>query len=86
MTSDIRQRVRDVVRDNARLSVDIDQLDDDSDLFVAGMTSHQTISVMLALEDTFDVVIPDDLLRANVFRSVAAITAAIVQLLTTEAT
>lgn len=69
--------VRDVLREHARLPVDVDSLDDDADLFQAGMSSHASVNVMLALEDRFDIEFPDQMLKRSVFETVAAITAAV---------
>jgi acyl carrier protein len=66
-----------VLRDHARLPVDADTLDEDEDLFRAGMSSHASVNVMLALEDAFDVEFPDAMLNRSVFESVAAIGAAL---------
>jgi acyl carrier protein len=76
LATDIRQ----VLRDHARLPVDIDALDDHEDLFRAGMSSHASVSVMLALEDAFDLEFPDRMLKRSVFESVADIAAAIGEL------
>ncbi len=78
--SDPRSQIRQVLRDHARLPVDVDSLDDRADLFVAGMTSHASVNVMLALENSFDVEFPDSMLKRSVFESVADIAAAIVEL------
>jgi len=75
--SDPRAEIRRVLRDHARLPVDVDSLDDRADLFQAGMTSHASVNVMLALEDAFDVEFPDDMLKRSVFDTVADIAAAI---------
>ena len=75
--NDLTAEVRQVLRDHARLPVDPDTLDDDADLFRAGMTSHASVNVMLALEDTFDIEFPDTMLKRSVFESVAAIAAAV---------
>jgi acyl carrier protein len=76
MTDEIRQ----IIRDHARLPVDVDTLDDDADLHLAGMTSHASINVMLALEDHFDVEFPDRMLTRGVFQSIAAIAGALAEL------
>ena len=55
-------------------------LKDDSDLYEAGMTSHASVNVMLALEGAFDVEFPDRMLRRGVFESVSAIAAALTEL------
>ena len=73
-------RIRKVIADHARLSVDVATLDDDVDLYQAGMTSHASVNLMLALEDEFDIEFPDRLLKRSVFESVAAIRSALDEL------
>ena len=57
--------------------MDIETLDDHADLYQAGMTSHASVNVMIALEDTFDVEFLDSMLKRSVFESVASIAAAL---------
>ena len=78
--TDPRPEIRRVLRDHGRLPVEVDSLEDHADLFQAGMTSHASVNVMLALEDAFDVEFPDNMLKRSVFGSVAAIAAAIGEL------
>jgi acyl carrier protein len=78
MTDEIRR----VVREHARLPVDVDALADDADLFQAGMTSHASVNVMLALEDAFELEFPDRMLKRSVFASIAAIREALAELQT----
>jgi acyl carrier protein len=80
MTADTRTEIRRVLADHARLPVDVNTLSDDADLFAAGMTSHASVNLMLALEDAFDVEFPDRMLTRGVFDSVSAIAAAIDEL------
>lgn len=47
------------------------------DLFAAGLTSFKTVGVMLAIEEDFDVVFPDQLLTRATFSSIASLAAAI---------
>jgi acyl carrier protein len=75
-----RERIRQVLRDHAQLPVDVDSIDDEADLFQAGMSSHASVNVMLALEDSYDIEFPDAMLTRSVFESVAAIGAAVQQL------
>jgi acyl carrier protein len=70
-----------VLRDHARLPIEIDSLSDQDDLFQAGMSSHASVNVMLALEDAFDIEFPDQMLKRSVFESVSGIEAAIDELL-----
>jgi acyl carrier protein len=72
--------VRDIVSEHGRLAVDIDALADEASLYEAGMTSHASVNVMLALEDTFDVEFPDEMLTRSVFESIASISSALAQI------
>jgi acyl carrier protein len=80
MSESTNEQIRQVLRDHARLPVDVDAIDDQADLFQAGMSSHASVNVMLALEDAFDVEFPDRMLKRSVFESVAGISAAIGEL------
>jgi acyl carrier protein len=73
----MNEKIRQVIREHAKLSVDVDQLGDQDDLYQAGMTSHASVNVMIALEDTFDVEFLDSMLKRSVFESVASIAAAL---------
>jgi acyl carrier protein len=78
--SALADEIRRVLRDHARLPIDVDSLDDQADLFRAGMSSHASVNVMLALEDAFDIEFPDSMLKRGVFESVAGIDAAVQEL------
>jgi acyl carrier protein len=80
MSAGYGDRIRAVLRDHARLPVDVQTLGEDADLFAAGMSSHASVNVMLALEDTFDVEFPDAMLKRSVFESIASIDAAVSEL------
>jgi acyl carrier protein len=73
----MKERIRQVLKEHAQLSVDIETLDNDADLYQAGMTSHASVNVMIALEDTFDIEFLDSMLKRSVFESVASIAAAL---------
>jgi acyl carrier protein len=79
-TTTLTSRIREVIEQTARLRVGIDSLADEADLFQAGMTSHASVNVMLALEDAFDVEFPDHMLKRSVFESVTSISAALAEL------
>ena len=72
--------IRAIVKEHGRLSVDINTLNDESDLYAAGMTSHASVNLMLALEEKFDVEFPERMLRRRAFENIAAIRAAIEEL------
>ena len=76
MTDHIRQ----ILADHARLGVDVAALADDADLYAAGMTSHASVNVMLALEEEFDLEFPDRMLTRRVFQSIDAIASALTEL------
>ena len=73
-------KIRNILKEHGRLTKDAQSLGERDDLYQAGMTSHASVNVMLALEDAFDVEFPDELLKRSVFESVASITAALNQL------
>jgi acyl carrier protein len=70
-------RVRAVLAQHARLSGDATTMDAQADLYQAGMTSHASVNVMLALEGEFDVEFPDDMLNRSAFASIRAICQAV---------
>lgn len=73
----IDEQIRDILAEFGRLRVDVATLDDDADLYGAGLSSHAAVNVMIALEDAFDIEFPDSLLRKSTFASVDAIRAAV---------
>jgi acyl carrier protein len=72
--------IRSILKDHGRLSVDTATLAEDADLYQAGLTSHASVNVMLALEGQFDVEFPDRMLKRGVFGSIASIRDAIAEL------
>jgi acyl carrier protein len=72
--------IRELITAHACLAVDVDTLADDASLYEAGMTSHATVNLMLALEGSFDVEFPDSMLKRSVFESVTTIAAALTEL------
>ena len=76
----MNDRIRAILKEQGRLAVDIATLADDSDLYEAGLTSHASVNVMLALEGEFDVEFPDHMLKRSVFESISAIRTAIDEL------
>jgi acyl carrier protein len=76
----LRNQIRQVIAEHARLAVEVADLDDRDDLFRAGMSSHASVNVMLALEEAFDVEFPESMLRKSTFESVQAIEAALGEL------
>jgi len=74
-------KIRSILKEHGRLSRDIEALPPEADLYQAGMTSHASVNVMLALEGEFDVEFPDHMLKRNVFNTIASIHAALDELI-----
>jgi acyl carrier protein len=73
-------KIRTILKEHGRLSKDAATLDTNADLYQAGMTSHASVNVMLALEGEFDIEFPDSMLKRDVFSSIDAIGAAVSEL------
>jgi acyl carrier protein len=80
ISSPLDDEIRGILRAHARLNVDVGTLDSDADLYRAGMTSHASVNLMLALEDKFGVEFPERMLRRRTFETIAAIGAAMREL------
>ena len=72
--------IKKLLAEHARLLVDVSQLDEDSDLYQAGLTSLSTVNLMLALEEHFDVEFLDRMLGRKTFGSIRALNEAIAEL------
>jgi len=73
-------QIRAILREHGRLAADVTTLSENADLYAAGMSSHASVNVMLALEGVFDVEFPDHMLKRSVFASPASIRDAIEEL------
>ena len=73
-------KIRQIIQEHGRLSVDVHTLGDQADLYLAGLTSHASVNLMLALETAFDVEFPDLMLKRSVFQSVSSIREALQKL------
>ncbi len=78
--SDNAIKIRNILKEHGRLTKDALALGEADDLYQAGMTSHASVNVMLALEGEFDVEFPDHMLKRSVFESIASIRTAIDEL------
>ena len=72
--------IREVLAQHGSLSVDVNALDPESDLYDAGLTSLATVGVMLALEDRFNIEFPESMLRRKTFESLDSIADALSKL------
>lgn len=66
-------RIREILAAHARLDTDASALAAGDDLYAAGMSSHASINVMLALEDEFDIEFPETALTRSTFASIERI-------------
>ena len=80
MGTSVQTRVRDLLKEARCLPADTETLANDADLYAAGLSSHATVNLMLALEEAFDIEFPDRLLRRQTFSSIDAIAEALVEI------
>lgn len=74
------EKVREILNQHGRLTTPVEELPDEGDLYNAGLTSLATVSLMLALEEEFDVEFPDAMLSRKTFGSIESIADAIEEL------
>lgn len=72
----MKDTIRTVLDQHGHLSKPASAVADSDDLYQAGLTSHATVNVMLALEDELDLEFPDELLNRATFTSIEALAAA----------
>ncbi|ORM37602.1 MULTISPECIES: acyl carrier protein [Williamsia] len=77
----MEERIREVLANHGRLSVDPQSVTSEADLYELGLTSHASVNVMLALEDEFDVEFPDEDLKKATFSSVQSLATVVNKLL-----
>lgn len=70
-------QIRRILKEHGRLTKDAATIGEDEDLYQAGLTSHASVNVMLALEGEFDVEFPDHMLKRSVFESISSMKGAI---------
>ena len=58
----------------------IDSISDADDLYEAGLSSLNTIQLMLAIERHFNIEIPDQMLNRQLFQSIDSLAEAVMQL------
>jgi len=80
VSPDLTSRIRQVLKDHAHLETVVEALPTNADLYQAGMTSHASVNVMLALEGEFEIEFPDHMLKRSMFDSIASIRSAIEEL------
>lgn len=86
MADVMKERIRRVLAASGRLPVPVEAIGDGDDLYAAGLSSHASVSVMLGLEDDFDIEFPDRMLTRAVFGSIDAMATGLSELLPVNAT
>ena len=81
---DVKDRIRRVVRNHAGLKMPLEGLKDSTDLYRAGMSSHSSVLLMIALENEFNLEFPDGMLSRDVFENIDTIASAIESVLQVE--
>jgi acyl carrier protein len=76
----VKIELRQIIKETAHFDVSMDSISDDDDLYEAGLSSLNTIQLMLAIERHFDIEIPDQMLNRSLFQSVNSLADAITSL------
>lgn len=77
----VSEQVRQLLAEHGQLPVAVSSLDDNADLYSAGLKSFAVVQVMLALEDAFETEFPERMLVRRTFSSIASIEACVNELL-----
>ena len=77
VTTDVHRTIRAALTSHGHLAFPVDELSDTSDLYEAGLTSHASVNLMLAVEDAFDIEFPEELLQRRTFASIEALASAV---------
>jgi acyl carrier protein len=81
----VKKRIREIIKSHVHLGVPVDSVADSSNLYSAGMTSHSSVVLMLALENEFGLEFPATVLNRSVFESIDSIAFTIDGLVASEA-
>lgn len=73
----LEDAIREVLARVLNSEIDINALDEADSLYDAGMNSHASVRLMLALEEELDVEFPASLLRRSTFTSIRSVKAAL---------
>jgi acyl carrier protein len=76
----MKEKIRQILGEHGRLATEVSGLADGADLYQAGLTSHATVALMLAIEDGFDVEFPERMLRRRTFESIETLYEALQEL------
>lgn len=80
MNTDVRR----ILSETACLDLPVDTLTDHDDLYAAGLASLGTVRVMMAIEETFGIEIPDHLITHDLFQSIDSLARTLAQIVPEE--
>lgn len=79
---EVNKKIREMIKEKLNIAAAVDEIKDEFSFGVAnGFDSTSLLEFILELEDTFDIVIPDDDLIPDNFSSISKITDYIVSLM-----
>jgi acyl carrier protein len=78
--SQMKDIIRRVLAEVGKLDVPVASLDDQADLYNAGLSPLTSVHVLLAIETALNIEIPDHMLSRRLFRNIDALASGIGQL------
>ncbi len=76
----MNEDIRAILASSGRLAVPVGTLDDDADLFAAGLDSLAIVNVLMSIEEMFDIEFPEHLLSRKSFSSIGNLSRAVAEL------
>ena len=73
----IRDQLREIVKNHARIHLPAEEICDTTDLYRAGMSSQASVVLMIAVDGEFGIEFPDSLLSRDVFSTIENIATAV---------
>ena len=65
--------IREILAKFGQLPTPVDTIENEADLYAAGLSSFASVQLMLGIEEAFDIEFPDNLLNRKSFASIKAI-------------
>jgi acyl carrier protein len=69
----MQDEIREILAQSGRLAVPVESLEDEADLFAAGLDSLAIVNVLMSIEEHFDIELPDELLSRRSFSSISTL-------------
>jgi acyl carrier protein len=69
----MQDEIRKILAQSGRLAVPVESLEDEADLFAAGLDSLAIVNVLMSIEERFDIELPDELLSRRSFSSISTL-------------